>query len=97
MRLLTSRSGGDGHSHGSDAAIHDRAEPHLPPVKLCQHTRHQDVRQEEVPVIDGGKLYDWLESRDIEILNWHGGYMSWVPREEFEKLFRQYVAELTDG
>lgn len=47
-------------------------------------------------MIDPGKLYDWLEKQDIEILNWHGGYVSWVPREEFEKLFREYVAELTD-
>lgn len=48
-------------------------------------------------MIDGGRLYDWLESHDIEILNWHGGYMSWVPREEFAELFRRYVAELTGG
>ncbi len=44
-------------------------------------------------MIDGGKLYDWLEKRDIEILNWRSA--AWVPREEFTELFRQYVAELT--
>jgi len=47
-------------------------------------------------VIDPGKLYDWLEKENIEILRWDDDGSNWVSREEFEKLFRAYVKELTN-
>lgn len=45
-------------------------------------------------MIDGGKLYDWLEKQGIEILDWSGGSPAWVPREDFERVFRRYIVEL---
>jgi len=47
-------------------------------------------------MIDPGKLYDWLNKRDIEIIRWEDGTSRWVPPEEFGELFRAYVEELTD-
>jgi len=44
-------------------------------------------------MIDPGKLYDWLEKKDIVII--HGWDDAEVSREEFEELFRAYVKELT--
>lgn len=48
-------------------------------------------------MIDGRKLYDWLEARNIEMVrNYQPDlYPEFLDREEFGKLFRQYVAELT--
>lgn len=47
-------------------------------------------------MIDGGRLYDWLAARDIDLEYWHDGDSMRISRSEFEELFRQYVAELTD-
>lgn len=48
-------------------------------------------------MIDGGKLYDWLEARGIFVFEYdmHEGFGPEVSRRGFEELFRQYVAELT--
>lgn len=53
-------------------------------------------------MIDGGKLYDWLERHDTGIIRWifddpgDKGYSARdVERDEFAELFRAYVAELT--
>lgn len=47
-------------------------------------------------MIDGGKFYDWLEARGIDLEYRHDGDSMRISRSEFEELFRQYVAELTD-
>ena len=49
-------------------------------------------------MIDGGKLHDWLQARDIDLIHWRKDCNSvCLTRSEFEELFRQYVAELTGG
>lgn len=48
-------------------------------------------------MIDGGKLYDWLEKQDVDLTYWHDGDSMRMSRREFAELFRAYVAELTDG
>ena len=48
-------------------------------------------------MIDGGKLYDWLEARGIEMVRHYDPdlYPEFLDREEFGEMFREYVAELT--
>lgn len=47
-------------------------------------------------MIDGGKLYDWLQALDIDLIKWDAcGDGREIGREEWDRLFRQYVAELT--
>lgn len=52
-------------------------------------------------MIDPGKLYDWLDKRDIDLTQWMAdGEDTWgekVTRQEWEALFRQYIAELTSS
>jgi len=47
-------------------------------------------------VIDPGKLYDWLVSKNVEMIRWDDEKSTLVPPEEFEELFRAYVKELTN-
>lgn len=47
-------------------------------------------------MIDPGKLYDWLVSKNVEMIRWDDEKSALVPPEEFEELFRAYVKELTN-
>lgn len=46
-------------------------------------------------MIDPGKLWDWLDAQDVEVIR-HEDTRRVLSRQDFEDLFRQYVAELTD-
>ena len=46
-------------------------------------------------MIDPGKLYDWLQERNIEIIRWDDDGSSLVSRQEFGELFRVYIEEVT--
>ena len=51
-------------------------------------------------VIDPGNLYDWLERRKVDLTQWGAGgddsTGEKITRDEWEVIFRSYVAELTD-